>query len=290
MSSQSNLMDQKARDVVIEHLDSIMDESKAFKPQTARLCAKNGIHVLQGRMLGIDGQIGVGKSRLGKELSEAIGPTASFIKEYVSQMWLDLFYPDQKKRAGVFQINQLGACVTSTNVMIERCKHGSVGIIDRTPMGNLPFAFLHKREGNIDDRLFACYKQRLIEAGPYLYADIIYLAVSPETAKTRIENRSKRDSIRESEEEGVSLDYLRRLDEMMLFVALYMRATGNARVSFWNWTEFGEQQPRQILSYLLQKPLHKQPARDKELLKRLKRADYETLKNITRQLYENVVV
>ncbi len=278
-------MDQKARECVIDHLDSIAEGARAFQPQKEALCVKNGIHPMQGKMFGIDGNIGSGKSYLGKTLEKAIGPRASFIKEYVCKMWLDMLYENEKQWAGVFQINQMRACITSTKLMMERCEHGAVGIIDRTLMGNLAFALVHERKGNIDEKLMGCYKKSLIDAGPYPYADIIFLSTEVEAAKIRIDSRAQTKSSRESEKEGVPLGYLRQLDEMMLFVALYLRATGNARVSFWDWTEFGEH--RQILKHIAKNSLIL-PTPDKELLQRIKRADYQTLKTITQELCENI--
>ena len=263
-----------ARDVVKGHLDCVFE---AFRHHHA---AKGS--GLQGEIFGIDGSIGGGKTTLGHELAEELGEDVSFEEEYVDKVWLALFYGDPRQHAATFQVNQLGVCVAASKVMVERCLHGAIGIVDRTPLGNFCFAVLHLLRGNIPPDVFLGYLSTLTRSGPFLYTAIVFLLVRPEVAKRRVDLRTEKLKGRDPERKGVDLQYLRELDCVMLFVALYARARGVLRVDFLNWDKFGP--ARCVADRVLKPAVGAPPHIDEILLQRVLTADYQQLTAIASEL------
>ncbi len=266
---------ESARRIVKDHLDYIFDETKTFRSLNMPLCPdKPG---LQGMVFGIDGGIGAGKTSLGLELERELGTAASFQEEYVNRKWLALFYGDKKRHAATFQVNQLATCVAASKVMVERCRHGAIGIVDRTIMGNFCFAVLQLLRGFISSEVFLCYLSTLVDSGPYLYCDVVFLLVKPEIAKKRVDLRTLLTNKRDPERNGIDLQYLRELDCVMLFVTLYARARGILRVDFVNWDSFG---PARRIATRVFKAKRPAPEPDEQLLERLLSADYQQLRQI----------
>lgn len=284
--------DEMSHEMICSHLDKMANDTDMFRTPYKSLWPDavdddgDGVSFLKGRMYAIDGLIGVGKTTLGTQLKELLGPLeAAFMPEHVDPAWLKLFYGHEKERAGVFQVNQLAQCVAGTKVIAEKCRQGMIGIVDRSPLGNACFAFLHYLWENIDEDLFVCYLRTLLGAGPYLYAHIVFLYAPVEVIQKRIKARHVMDDDRESEHSGVSLAYLRALDEMMLFVFLYMHASGNMRVIFVDWTDYGDE--HKVLALLTQseRPSSSSPGqRDQELLDKIVNADYPKLRIIVSEL------
>lgn len=270
---------ESALEVIQGYLDEVFDATTAFQHQESE--KRWSDDALRGTMFGIDGLISGGKTTLGKSLARLLGPNASFQEEEVDPVWLDLFYSDKARHASTFQVNQLGICVAASKVTAERCRHGAIGIVDRTPLGNFCFAALHLIKGNIAPATFECYLSTLIRSGPYLYSDVLFLLVDPGEAKKRVDARVVERDDRDSEEEGVDLRYLRELNHVMLFVSLYARARGVLRVAFVSWDKFGP--TRGIIAKVL-KARAADPQPNNNLRKRILAADYQGLVTIASEL------
>ena len=133
--------------------------------------------------------------------------------------------------------------------------------------------------------MFLCYLSTLTNSGPYLYCDVIFLVVQPEVAKERVDVRTEQDKDRDSERDGVDIHYLRELDCVMLFVALYARARGVLRVNFLNWDKFG---PARRVADRILRTKAQAPQPDKQLLERVLAANYQQLTEIASDLCVNI--
>lgn len=178
--------------------------------------AYNVLRSLAGCIIGIEGNIGAGKTTFGRtaaKILNEIGIPAIFIEEKVNKDLLKLFYENigrEKNYSFAFQINMLQRCIKNyaTAVYESRGCTGppKVVFIDRAVQGNFVFAAAHRSTGGITDDEFAAYMAELEENGPYIFDSIIYLDVSPESAIKNIRTRN-----RESEQ-SCTLEYLKKLD------------------------------------------------------------------------------
>ena len=188
----------------------------------------------KGLIIGVNGNIGVGKSYLCKLLATHFkknGKPTFVAKEVVLKRWLDKFYGDPKKWAGEFQNNQLNLCANSINVAHARCDtENKIAIVDRTPIGNGCFFFANLE--NIDQDHRELYEDSFSRCGPYLHSKVVYLDASVDTIYQRIMSRG-----RESEK-NISKEYLRSLDEMMILVELFLHYRGTVPVTFLQWEDY----------------------------------------------------
>lgn len=151
--------------------------------------------LLIGKIISIEGVIGVGKTTLGKSLERYIkrsyGIDVVFYTEPFNQKMLEQFLTNQKKYAYPFQLYML----TRRQLNYARAQDvkntNTCAIIDRSLAGDYVFAKLQQMRGNITDEDFAIYQSVYDEFGPYKPHHVLYLNVPPETAMERIRNRDR---------------------------------------------------------------------------------------------------
>ena len=201
-----------------------------------------------GTIIGVDGQIGVGKSNLCKNLAAYYNGIdakhqAFVAKEMVMKGWLEKYYKNPKKWAGEFQNNQLNLCTNAINVAHARCDtENKIAIVDRTPIGNACF-FLANLE-NIDQDHRDLYVEGFIRCGPYLQSKVVYLDACVDTVYDRIQQRIAKNPQRASEK-NISKEYLYALDEMMILVELFLYYKTKLPIMFLRWEDYSAD-PKQI--------------------------------------------
>lgn len=156
-------------------------------------------------VVAIEGIIGAGKTTLTNHLAHEIGLRE--VHEPVQENpYLDDFYRDQKTWAFPMQMWMV---TQRAAALADACAEHSLIITDRSLVGDMAFARMHKRNGNIDKAMWPIYRQfwhtasRLIAPPPDM---ILFLDVKPSVALERIKERG-----RKSEVNGVSLEYLQNL-------------------------------------------------------------------------------
>jgi deoxyadenosine/deoxycytidine kinase len=172
---------------------------------------------LKGRIIAIEGPIGVGKTTLGQSMAaylNQIGIPAIFLEEKYNIDFLELFCKGTvggKNYGFPFQMSMLNAC--QHNYLEAEWHSGKkssgeskVVIVDRTIWGNAVFAAMHHEKGNITDDEFQVYLSCIKQYSPYKFDHIIYLDIDPKTSHRRIQHRA-----RESEK-VYTLEYLQSLD------------------------------------------------------------------------------
>jgi deoxyadenosine/deoxycytidine kinase len=156
-------------------------------------------------VVAVEGIIGAGKTTLTKRLRDELH--LHEVPEPVEDNpFLENFYKDQKKWAFPMQMWMVQRRAESIADAVE--SHKNI-ITDRSLVGDMVFAKMHKDNGNIDAEMWPVYRDtwsmmnRLLAPVPDV---IVFLDVNPSTAFKRMHNRG-----RQSEVDGVTLSYLQDL-------------------------------------------------------------------------------
>ena len=199
------------------------------------------------RLKAVDGLIGVGKTTLCKRLIEALKEQEAerehrLVVEPVLNEALDMFYANPDDMAERFQLLQCCLCTSSARLAVIEsayAENSGTVLLDRSPLGNLSFALVHYLSGRIPESGFILYKAALCSNGPLCLPTTIHLHTLPEIANQRITMRMRETDPTRVCESGIPLEYLRRLDAVMLLVSAYAAARGRSRVHFVDWSQFG---------------------------------------------------
>lgn len=166
---------------------------------------------LRGTIIALEGLISAGKTTLGNHIAtylNGIDIPCKFFPEYVNQDLLTQFIQNMKKYAYSFQMIMLCKRIEIYRQALEFSKTGGVAIIDRSLWGDMTFAKLQHRQGNISDEEWTCYSS-MVKHEIMIEPDIIiYLDCNIDTAMSRIQKRGNR-----SEMSGYRAEYLKLLDE-----------------------------------------------------------------------------
>lgn len=194
----------------------------------------------QGYFVGVEGNIGTGKTSLVAALS-AYWPTrrnrpCKLLSEPVDQpafrRLLKLYYEDPKRWGLTFQMYVLKERFRQHTLASELVSHGTDVVQDRTIYADGIFGDLVRSDGNMTDDEWSIYADTFGNMKRFLrYPDVIfYLRTTPETCHKRMQRRAR------SEESGVPLDYLKRLhtNHERAVEAL----AGFTRVVVLDWEEF----------------------------------------------------
>lgn len=160
-------------------------------------------------MIIIDGQIGVGKTTLGKTLEENLNiPLYRELSNSDTIAILDNFYNDKKRWSFTSQVHFL----VHRFQMIKQIQKNGRGILDRSIFGDSIFAevlyeerFMTKEEFNTYDALLRGMLE--LVAPPSL---LIYLDCNANTAMQRIKERNREC------EKIISADYLEKINAKYL--------------------------------------------------------------------------
>jgi deoxyadenosine/deoxycytidine kinase len=167
---------------------------------------------LRGGIYVIEGIIGVGKTTLGKSLEKYlnnIGIKCKFYKEYFNKDLLDQFITDMKKYAYFFQMMMLVKRIEIYKEAEEFSKLGGVSFIDRSLVGDMTFAKMHYKSGNISDDEWQIYNNFIKREKLLTPTACIYLRCNMKTTLFRIQNRGITSEIN-----GYTTKYLIELNDM----------------------------------------------------------------------------
>lgn len=158
-------------------------------------------------VVAVEGIIGAGKTTLTRALSEELDLVE--VPEPVdNNPYLDKFYADQRTWAFPMQmwmVTRRAAAMADVVAQNQRV------ITDRSLIGDMVFARMHKSNGNISADMWPVYADfwrtavRLIAPPPDM---VLFLDVKPTVALERITERG-----RKSEVAGIDLTYLRTLSD-----------------------------------------------------------------------------
>ncbi len=180
----------------------------------------------------VDGLLGVGKSTLVNRIQEMypkkstsrrlkLTPRLDAYEEKVEEHWLRSFYETPKKYAFAFQIERLLHTIYSTTSAqrdMERDR-SDISLIDRSTIGNLPFAMLHYASDSFALEDFELYLASLVNKAPYCVDVALLLNAGVDEVYKRVRQRS--DSGERDAEKGIPIDYLHRLNEANALICVY---------------------------------------------------------------------
>jgi deoxyadenosine/deoxycytidine kinase len=167
-------------------------------------------HPFAGKIVSIEGNIGVGKTTLGRSLVSVLereGLEVIFHDEPVNQQMLKQFLIDPKKYAYPFQLYMLTRRQVNYVKAQQAVSEGKCVIIDRSLAGDFVFATLQHQLGNITTEDYTIYQQVYKDFEEFVPDYILYLQASVKSIKERIKRRN-RDG-----EDVYDDDYLTKLDE-----------------------------------------------------------------------------
>ncbi len=181
--------------------------------------------------IGIVGCIGVGKSRLTEALARRLG-YRSYFEPVKENPYLDDFYADPKRWACVMQFFMLTQRFKQ-HLEIQDLVKDDIGVVqDQIIYGDVLYATLNHRLGNIDERDFANYASHFEALRPLLRLPdvVIHLETSVDTALQRIHARGR------PSEKAISREYLDAL--CGLFAEWAESVKNNTTVLRLDWTTF----------------------------------------------------
>jgi deoxyadenosine/deoxycytidine kinase len=160
-----------------------------------------------GPLIWVEGLIGAGKSSVTEQLAGALNARPLY-EPVGTNPFLDKFYKEPEKYAFAMQIYLLHVRYNLQNLAAGEALLGKGAIMDRGLPGDRVFCKMHIQEKNIEPELWTVYEMAFIIMSSSLRPPslLVYLDVSPETALRRVRSRG-----RGCEEDGVTLDYLRKL-------------------------------------------------------------------------------
>lgn len=189
--------------------------------------------------IGIEGNIGVGKSTLSSKLATA-GEKYRMLPEKVDRGFLQLFYNDPRKYGFAFQYAMLCSRMYQEELVRRSSDSDATLLWDRTVIGDLIFALWNWVTGSIDDAELDVYIGHMVgkrpegndgddeghswlsrlrdltflfERLPQTLQRVVYLDDSPEACHQRT-----LDERGHSEEQGIPIWYFHGLDQMHFHV------------------------------------------------------------------------
>jgi len=229
------------------HVDRNLSYGRVVKTVDRHPCLVSDQQVKR-RLMAVDGLIGAGKTTLCRDLMRVFVEQQPdhrhhLVAEPVLGEALKMFYADPDGMAERFQLLQCCLCVSSARLaLIETGLSSLPGtvLLDRSPLGNLSFALVHFLAGRISEEGFRLYKASLCSAGVVCMPHTVHLYVRPEVASERILKRLRKTDPSRACESGIPLEYLQKLDAVMLMISAYVAAKKRSRVRFVDWNQFGD--------------------------------------------------
>ena len=174
--------------------------------------------ILKGKIVCIEGGIGVGKSTLGTSLVKELTQQnieSIFYTEPFTQGMLEKFLTNPVKYAYPFQLYMLTRRQVVFVQAIQQAQQGKCCIIDRSLIGDLVFATLQYESQNITKEDYRVYKEVYDQFKEYEPDCIVYLdaPASKQAERIRIRNRNKEDAYDMGYLDNLNSTYLKTLQE-----------------------------------------------------------------------------
>jgi deoxyadenosine/deoxycytidine kinase len=144
----------------------------------------------KGYLIGIAGNIGVGKTTVTQKLADSMGWDPYF-ESVIDNPYLDDFYRDMNRWSFNLQIYFLSHRFRSQKEIIEASRNA---IQDRTIYEDVEiFARSLYEQGYMNERDYSCYRELFYNMIPYIPTPnvIIYLKASVDTLMNRIQHRGR---------------------------------------------------------------------------------------------------
>lgn len=167
---------------------------------------------LRGGIYIVEGIIGVGKTTFGKSAEKYlndIGLKCVFYPEYVNEDLLNQYISNMKHYAYFFQMLMLFKRIEIYNEAEKLAKTGGIALIDRSIVGDMSFAKMHVRNGNMSSDEWNIYLKVIAKELLPTPTACIYLRCTSKTSLDRIKDRGFASEIN-----GYSSDYLNTLSNM----------------------------------------------------------------------------
>jgi len=190
------------------------------------------LRVLKGGIYIIEGIIGAGKTTLGNSLEHyinSIGLKCKFYKEYFNEDLLNQFIGDMKSYAYFFQMMMTIKRIEIYKEAEEFSKLGGISFIDRSLIGDMTFATIHHKNGNISDDEWKIYNNFIKNEKLLVPSSCIYLKCNTEISMDRVKNRGIISEIN-----GYNIDYINDLKNTYDTV---ISNTINVNVIYLNWNK-----------------------------------------------------
>ena len=150
------------------------------------------LRALKGGIFIIEGIIGAGKTTLGNSLEHyinSVGLKCKFYKEYYNEELLNQFIGNMKHYAYFFQMMMAIKRIEIYKEAELFSQLGGIAFIDRGLIGDMTFATIHHKNGNISDDEWKMYNNFLKSEKLFTPSACIYLKCNTETSMDRVKSR-----------------------------------------------------------------------------------------------------
>ena len=214
---------------------------KCKRIRQSSLSPRKPLTTPRGKLVIIEGNIGVGKTTLSQRLATLL-KYKLFLEPTSKNPYLEKFYAEPKKYALKLQ---LWIFQQRLMIYIQAVKHmfetGQGVLLDRSVFSDKVFADVGFADSNITPEGYGFYmsiRVRALEGLPIPHVTL-FLNTDPKVCQQRIKTRGR------SCEKGIPVSYLQSLhDAYQVFIA-EMREVGS-KVHSLDWTDFGEAKPIQV--------------------------------------------
>jgi len=152
----------------------------------------NKLKIFKSCIICIEGNIGIGKTTLGKNLEELFTHNnikAKFFPEKVQSIFLNMYLGNIDKYSFTFQLIMLLNCISVYEKAMKFIKKGGVAIIDRSIIGNYIFCKYHFEKKLITAEEFNIYMKYYSDNGFFVPDIILHLDGDVDIIMDRIKTR-----------------------------------------------------------------------------------------------------
>ena len=208
----------------INSVDSIFKDTEKYRID---------FRCLTGSIIGIEGLIGVGKTTAGRSLVKFLksnGFKAKFFKEKVPQELLKQYIGNMRRYAYTFQLIMQNIRLQIYKDAIKYSRKGGISIIDRTLTGDITFALMQYRGGNITREEWHTYNSIMKNSSTNAPSMILYFKAKPRITYERMIKRGNA-----SEKSGYTLEYFENLHRTYEEVMGRLKANKKVSILDINW-------------------------------------------------------
>lgn len=187
---------------------------------------------MPGKVAIVCGLIGSGKSTLGAELAQALGPDTLFLAEPDEKAgknpYLQDYYADSKRYSLTMQVHLLALRYRMhLQAQWYALNTGKCAVMDSAFYQDTAFARVQRSLGLMDAREFATYQliYQAMTASVLLPTVCVRMLCTPETCNERIMHRMEKQEGRRCEQ-AIDLTYLRLLDAEISHMCSVLRDQG----------------------------------------------------------------